>query len=123
MGDAKTKADRLPQIVDRESHDAIISRENQIAKIPIVIYVSSSVPSSREFTPQLLELSQRKDFVDAGVQFYEMEMTNKTTPMIKFGPQNCPLVLLFRGEWCETLLGIRSIDAVEQAVQRMVDRA
>lgn len=123
MGDATTKSqDRLPQINDREEHDAIISRENQIANIPILIYVSSSVPRSRAFTPQLLELSKKKEYIDAGVRIYEMEMTNKTTPMIKFGPQNCPLVFLFRGTWCKTLLGIRDIQEVEAAIGEMLER-
>lgn len=116
MGD-----EQLPQIRDREEHDAIISRENQIANIPILIYVSSSVPRSIAFTPQLLKLSKRPEFVD--VKFYEMEMTAKTTPMIKFGPQNCPLVFLFRNLWCKTLLGIRSIEEVEKGIQEMLERA
>lgn len=119
MGEA---ADRLPQITDREEHDAIISRENQIANIPILIYVSSSVPRSIAFTPELLELSKKQEFVDGGVKFYEMEMTGKTTPMIKFGPQNCPLVFLFRGLWCRTLLGIRSIEEVDAAIREMLER-
>lgn len=122
MGDASdNKATRLPQITDRETHDSIISRENQIANIPIVMYVSSSTPKSRAFTPKMLELSQNPEFKD--VKFYEMEMMASTTPMIKFGPQNCPIVFLFRGTWCETLLGIVGIEVVEEHVRGMLMRS
>ncbi|KAK5071264.1 hypothetical protein LTR64_007767 [Lithohypha guttulata] len=121
MGDASdNKPTRLPQITDRETHDSIISRENQTANIPIVMYVSSSTPKSRAFTPKMLELSQNPEFKD--VKFYEMEMMASTTPMIKFGPQNCPIVFLFRGTWCETLLGIGGIEVVEEHVRGMLAR-
>lgn len=121
MGDAgMNAAERLPQITDRETHDAIISRDSQIANIPIAIYVSSSTPRSRAFTPELLKLSRKPEFSE--VKFYEMEMMASTTPMIKFGPQNCPIVFLFRGTWCETLLGVKNTEEVEKHVQAMLDR-
>jgi len=51
-----------------------------------------------------------------------MPLTQKTTPMIKFGPQNCPIVVLMRGTYCETLLGIREMREVEQKAQEMIQR-
>ncbi|KAK5084469.1 hypothetical protein LTR05_005545 [Lithohypha guttulata] len=86
-----------------------------------IMYVSSSTPKSRAFTPKMLELSQNPEFKD--VKFYEMEMMASTTPMIKFGPQNCPIVFLFKGTWCETLLGIGGIEVVEEHVRGMLTRS
>ena len=123
MGDAASPSERLPQIKNREEHDSIVSRENQQRNIPIVIYVTSSTPASRALTPSIIALSKKQEFVDAGVQWYEMELTSETSPMIKFGPQNCPIVFLFRGMWCETLLGIRGAEEVEKKVRDMAKRA
>lgn len=54
------------------------------------------------------------------VQWYQMELTPETTPMIKFGPQNTPIVILMRGRYCETLLGVRSVEEVKRKVQEMM---
>lgn len=42
--------------------------------------------------------------------------------MIKFGVQNCPVVVLMKGEWARTLLGIRGVEEVETAVREMIGR-
>ena len=123
MGDANSPSECLPQIKNREEHDSIVSRENQKRNIPIVIYVTSSTPASRALTPSIIALSKKQEFVDAGVQWYEMELTSETSPMIKFGPQNCPIMFLFRGSWCETLLGIRSSEEVEKKVREMTQKS
>ena len=122
MGDANSPSERLPQIKNREEHDSIVSRENQERNIPVVIYVTSSTPASRALTPSIIALSKKQEFVEAGVQWYEMELTSETSPMIKFGPQNCPIVFLFRGTWCETLLGVRGSEDVEKKAREMVER-
>lgn len=124
MGDARTDAgsEGLEQIVDQESHDAIVNKENQAANIPLVIVVTSSTPSSKTLLPSVVELSKKDEYQQAGVRWYEMQLTEKTTPMIKFGPQNCPIVVLMKGTYCEMLLGIRGVEEVERKVRDMARR-
>lgn len=57
------------------------------------------------------------------MKWYEMPMIAETTPMIKFGVQNCPVVILMRGTWARTLLGVRGVEEVERGVREMVERA
>ena len=107
------------QIVDRESHDAIVNKPNQAANIPIVIVVTSSTPGSKTLLPELVVLSKK---CPIELKWYEMQLTEKTTPMIKFGPQNCPIIILMKGMYCETMLGVRGADEVERKVVAMLDR-
>lgn len=126
MGGARTdegaRSGGLEQIVDQESHDAIVNKATQAANIPLVILVTSSTPPSKALLPSVIELSRKGEFQQAGVKWYEMQLTEKTTPMIKFGPQNCPIVVLMRGMYCETLLGIRGVEEVETKVREMLRR-
>lgn len=108
------------QIVDKESHDAVINKPNQAANIPVVIVVTSSTPASKSLLPELAELSKKDEL--NGLKWYEMQLTDKTTPMIKFGPQNCPIVILMKGFYCETLLGVRGAEEVERKVLDMLAR-
>jgi len=126
MGDTRTKGgvgkEKLDQITDQESHDAVVNKNTQAANVPLVIMVTSSTPTSKSLLPSVVELSEKDEFQQAGVKWYEMQLTEKTTPMIKFGPQNCPILVLMRGSYCETLLGIRGVEEVERKVRQMVDR-
>lgn len=121
MGDARP-ATQFEQIVDKESHDAIVNKPNQAANIPIVIVVTSSTPNSKTLLSDLVQLSQSQSLQSSGLRWYEMELTDRTTPMIKFGPQNCPIVILMKGVYCETLLGVRGVDEVERKVMDMLNR-
>ena len=123
MGDADPYGGELDQIVDQRSHDAIVNKKSQVANVPLVILVTSSTPRSRTLLPLVVELSRNNEFKQAGVKWYEMQLTEKTAPMIKFGPQNCPIVVLLRGSYCETLLGISGVEEVERKVGQMVDRS
>ncbi|KAK5940206.1 hypothetical protein PMZ80_007626 [Knufia obscura] len=122
MGDARPRSEGLEHIVDEESHNAVVNKKNQAANIPLVIVVTSSTPASKSLLPSVIELLRKDKFQQAGVRWYEMQLTAKTTPMIKFGPQNCPIVVLMRGMYCETLLGIRGAEEVEKKVREMVGR-
>jgi len=122
MGEASTPRAALEQIVDREGHEAVVNKANQAAKTPLVIVVTSSTPATKSLLPLIVELSKQDEFQSAGVRWYEMQLTEKTTPMIKFGPQNCPIVVLMKGVYCETLLGVRGVDEVEVKVRGMVAR-
>jgi len=126
MGDARSKGGvglgALEQIIDQESHDKIVNKETQAVNVPLVIMVTSSTPRSESLLPSVVELSRKSEFQRAGVKWYEMQLTEKTTPMIKFGPQNCPILVLMRGLYCETLLGVRGVKEVENRVQQMLDR-
>lgn len=110
---------QFEQIVDRESHDAIVNKPNQAANIPIVIVVTSSTPRSKTLLPELVELSKK---CPIELKWYEIQLTEKTTPMIKFGPQNCPIIILMKGMYCETMLGVRGANEVERKVVAMLDR-
>lgn len=125
MSNARTwdegKGGGLEQIVDQESHDAVVNKANQAANVPIVILVTSSTPASKSLLSSMIELSKEQDFQQKGVRWFEMQLTQKTTPMIKFGPQNCPIVVLMRGTYCETLLGTREIETVKGKVREMMD--
>ena len=126
MDGTKVDGDRessgLEQIVDQDSHDAIINKSTQAANVPIVIIVTSSTPASKSLLSSIVQLSKSDDYQQAGVKWYEMQLTQKTTPMIKFGPQNCPIVVLMRGTYCETLLGTRNVEVIEKKVGEMVAR-
>jgi len=113
----------LEQITDQTSHDAVVNKKSQAANVPLVIVVTSSTPRSRTLLPLVVELSRNSEFQQGGVKWYEMQLTEKTTPMIKFGPQNCPIVVLMKGSYCETLLGISGVEEVERKVRQMVDRS
>lgn len=84
----------MEQIVDRESHDAVVNRSNQAANVPLIIVVTSSTPASTSLLPSIVELSKKEEFRQRGVEWFEMPLTQKTTPMIKFGPHNCPIAQL-----------------------------
>ena len=88
---------QFEQIVDEKSHDAVINKTNQNANIPIVMLVTSSTPLSSVLRDQLLQLSEHQQFQDKGLKWYELPLIASTTPLVKFGPQNCPFVVLFRG--------------------------
>lgn len=111
---------QLEQIPDQETHDSIVNKKSQAANTPLIILITSSTPTSNTLRESVVELSQKQEFVEKGVKWYEMPLTAKTTPMIKFGPQNCPIVVLMRGMFCETLLGVRGGDEVEKKVEAMM---
>lgn len=56
MGD-EGEGGGLEQIVDQESHDAVVNKSNQAANIPLIIVVTSSTPASRSLLPSIIELS------------------------------------------------------------------
>lgn len=118
--DTSSSSSPLPQILTRDQHDTIVSRDSQLQNTSLVIIVTSSTPASKSLFPRLVELSRHPDF--ESVKWYEMPMIAETTPMIKFGVQNCPVVVLMRGEWARTLLGIRGVEEVERGVREMVGR-
>lgn len=123
MSTSSSDTPPLPQILTRPQHDSIVSRENQLKNEPLVMVVTSSTPASKSLFPRIAELSKHADFADANIQWYEMPMIAETTPMIKFGVQNCPVVVLMKGTWARTLLGIRNVEEVEKGVREMIGRS
>jgi len=112
----------LTQIVDQPQHDSIVNAEASINRTSIVILVTSSAsPLCRSLTPQISELSDSMAKQYPDVNWYQMELTLETTPMIKFGPQNTPIVIFMRGKYCETLLGVRMREEVERKVTKMME--
>lgn len=92
----------LSQITDPATHDAALTQATTHNHF-IVIYVSSSAsPKCIGTTPQIEDLAHE---YEGKVQFYQMEITKDTQPMIKFSGHNCPILILMKGKWCETLLG------------------
>ena len=107
----------LERIIDQPSHDAAVnaaSREN-----PIVIYVVSDAnPICARTTPKIEDLAKKH----AGkVQFYRMELTQKTQPMIKFSVANTPILIAMNGISCSTLLG-GDMRTLEKDIDRMLSQ-
>lgn len=127
MGEQTTPSPGLEQITDRTTHDAAVDlAADTTAKpnpnpTPIVIYVTSSSQStSSALTAAIAKLAAEKEFTGGKVRFFQMEMTKDTTPMIKFGPQNCPLFIFMRGRYCETEYGRIGVEGVRERCRRMV---
>lgn len=129
MSETSSSSHGLEQITDRTTHDAAIDlAADTTAKpnpnpTPIVIYVTSSAQSSStNLTAQITKLAASDEFAtgDGKVRFFQMEMTKDTTPMIKFGPQNCPLFIFMRGRYCETEYGRIGVEGVRERCRRMV---
>lgn len=128
MGETTPPSHGLEQITDRTTHDAAVDlAADTTAKpnpnpTPIVIYVTSSAQSaSSTLTAQIAKLAASDEFVNGQVRFFQMEMTKDTTPMIKFGPQNCPLFIFMRGRYCETEYGRIGVDGVREKCRRMME--
>lgn len=115
----------LEQITDRATHDAAVdlaadtnARPNP-HPTPIVMYITSdaSARSSSTLTAQVTKLS---DEFAGRVRFFEMPMTKDTTPMIKFGPWNCPLFIFMRGTFCRTEYGRIGVEGIRSICEEMV---
>lgn len=113
---------QFEQITNEKEHDAVVNKATQSANIPIVMIVTSSTPNSKMLLEQLLQLAKHEQFNDKGLKWYELPLSVTLSPFIKFGPQNCPIVILMRGSYCETLLGVRDGSEVEQKVIAMLER-
>lgn len=100
-------------ITSRDAHDAAVARAQDLTNpVPTLIFVSSSNPASVDATPKFLSLAEKMP----EAQFYTMELTKEISPMIKFGPQNCPIFIVMKGRRCETVLGWRGLEAKAREV-------
>ncbi|KPI45301.1 uncharacterized protein AB675_2447 [Cyphellophora attinorum] len=110
----------LPQITSPKTHAAALAHSSGLSPTgPIVlIYVTSSAnPICRRTTPKIQLLAANSKYADGErVKFYQMELTPETAPMIKFGIQNTPIFIAYRGKWCQTVLGPDLV-----GVERMLD--
>lgn len=81
----------------------------------IIIYVSSSpIPACKAFTPKFEALAQRPEY--SHVDFCQMEFDIETTPLLKFGAQNTPILILMRSGKAETLLSPR-LEVLEEKMR------
>jgi hypothetical protein len=108
----------LPQITSPQTHTHALSHSSSPTGPIVLIYVTSSAnPICRRTTPQIQYLAATPKYADnERVKFYQMELTPETAPMIKFGIQNTPIFIAYRGKWCQTVLGPDLV-----GVERMLD--
>jgi hypothetical protein len=108
----------LPQIISPETHTAALAHSSSPTGPIVLIYVTSSAnPICRRTTPKIQSLAINPKYADdERVKVYEMELTPETAPMIKFGIQNTPIFIAYRGKWCQTVLGADLV-----GVERMLD--
>lgn len=100
----------ITHLSDVRAHDAAIERAH--SGTPTVLYVSfSPTPACKMFTPQYEKLAA--DGANEGVVFYQMEYEKETSPMMKFGPQHMPIVIVIVGYTAKTLLSPRIGQVVE----------
>lgn len=120
MSDDRINLPNVHLITDRTTHDAAINqgqgtRPECLDGIPTCLYVSSaSNPACKAAYPRILGLAETYPHV----QVHVMELTPETTPMIKFGVQNCPIFIFLQGKYCETILGpdFRRIEVIFKTI-------
>lgn len=84
---------------DQSTHDAAVAKAE--SGTPTIIYVSfEPSPICRAFTSHFAGLAGKHQ----DITFCQIEYDKETSPMLKFGPQHTPIMVMIEARRCQTLL-------------------
>lgn len=109
----------LDEITDKASLDAVTK---QAKATPTFIYIhNSSIPVCKNFTPVFEQYTQ--DASNRTIRFCTMDYSNTTSALMKFAPNQMPVLIAMVGErWCRSILGADR-KALEGLLKDLKDQA